>query len=64
MSPPAVPAGVPALAPGELFVTRKSVLAGTATEPVRLGTVQPPGKRAMPAADWARGLHQANPKLG
>ena len=62
--PARVPARVPALAPGELFVTRKSVLAGTATEPVRLGTVQPPGKRAMSAADWARGLHQANPKLG
>jgi hypothetical protein len=26
--------------------------------------VQPPGKRAMPAADWARGLHQAVRKLG
>ncbi len=56
--------GAPVLAPGELFVTRDCVLAGTATEPVRLGTVQPPGKRPMPAADWARGLHQANPKLG
>jgi methionyl-tRNA formyltransferase len=62
--PARVPAGGPVLAPGELFVTRKNVLAGTATEPVRLGAVQPPGKRAMPAADWARGLHQANPKLG
>ena len=51
-------------APGELQVTRDSVLAGTATEPVRLGLVQPPGKRAMPAADWARGLHQAALKLG
>ena len=25
--------------------------------PVRLGDVQPQGKRRMPAADWARGLH-------
>ncbi len=40
------------------------MLVGTATEPVRLGLVQPPGKRAMPAADWARGLHQAPLKLG
>ena len=37
---------------------------GTATEPVRLGEVQPPGKRPMAAADWARGLHQASRKLG
>jgi len=29
---------------------------GTATGPVRLGMVQPPGKRQMPAADWARGV--------
>ena len=58
------PGDVPALAPGELFVTRNSVLAGTATEPVRLGTAQPPGKRPMPAAAWARGLHQSSPKFG
>jgi len=63
VSPDASP-GASSLAPGELFVTRQSVLAGTATEPVRLGTVQPPGKRAMPAADWARGLHQADLKFG
>jgi methionyl-tRNA formyltransferase len=31
-------------------------LVGTATQPVRLGTVQPEGKRAMPLADWLRGL--------
>jgi methionyl-tRNA formyltransferase len=41
--------------PGELRVTRAGVLVGTATVPVELGLVQPPGKRAMPAADWARG---------
>ncbi len=46
------------LAPGELRVQRTSVLAGTATEPVELSDVQPPGKRRMPAADWARGLRQ------
>ena len=50
-------AGQP-LAPGELRVQRTSVLVGTATEPVELGDVQPPGKRRMPAADWARGLRQ------
>jgi methionyl-tRNA formyltransferase len=61
------PDGTPALAPGELQAGRRSVLAGTATGPVVLGLVQPPGKRPMPAADWARGLHQAGPatpKLG
>ena len=51
-------AGQP-LAPGELRVQRASVLVGTATEPVELGDVQPPGKRRMPAADWARGLRQS-----
>ena len=44
------------LAPGELRVDRNAVYVGTGTVPVRLGDVQPPGKRRMPAADWARGL--------
>jgi methionyl-tRNA formyltransferase len=44
-------------APGELLVERGAVYAGTASRPVRLGDVQPPGKRRMAAADWARGLH-------
>ncbi|MEJ8277744.1 methionyl-tRNA formyltransferase [Pseudonocardia spirodelae] len=43
------------LAPGELRVERRRVLAGTATVPVELGQVQPKGKRLMPAPDWARG---------
>ena len=42
-------------APGELRVTKTSVLVGTATAPVELGDIQPPGKRPVPAADWARG---------
>lgn len=32
------------------------VLVGTATHPLELLRVQPAGKQAMPAADWARGL--------
>jgi methionyl-tRNA formyltransferase len=44
------------LAPGELRVDRNAVYAGTGTVPVRLGDVQPQGKRRMAAADWARGL--------
>ncbi|MCF8603197.1 methionyl-tRNA formyltransferase [Gordonia sp. HY442] len=40
---------------GQLGVTKKSVFVGTASGAVRLGTVQAPGKKAMNAADWARG---------
>jgi methionyl-tRNA formyltransferase len=47
--------GADALAPGALRVTKRDVLAGTGTHPVALGTVQAPGKRPMPAVDWARG---------
>jgi methionyl-tRNA formyltransferase len=42
--------------PGQLSVLGGEVLVGTGTQPVRLGDVQPHGKRRMPAADWARGL--------
>jgi methionyl-tRNA formyltransferase len=44
------------LGPGELRVQGARVLAGTGTQPVQLGDVQPDGKRRMPAADWLRGL--------
>ncbi len=43
------------LAPGHLSSGRDGVAVGTATVDVELGLVQPPGKRPMPAADWARG---------
>ncbi len=43
------------LAPGELRVERSGVTVGTATLEVALDQVQPPGRRPMPAADWARG---------
>jgi len=49
----------PALGPGELLVGRRRVLVGTATHPVELGDVQAPGKRPMPAPDWARGARPA-----
>jgi methionyl-tRNA formyltransferase len=48
-------AGAP-LPPGRLEVSKHAVRVGTGTDPVLLGDVQPPGKRPMPAADWARGL--------
>ncbi len=44
------------LGPGEVRVGNGAVRVGTATESVRLGEVQPSGKRAMPAQDWARGV--------
>jgi methionyl-tRNA formyltransferase len=43
------------LHPGELQVTKSGVVVGTASLEVELGLVQPPGKRPMAAADWARG---------
>ncbi|MFC4336856.1 methionyl-tRNA formyltransferase [Salininema proteolyticum] len=46
----------PSLAPGEVAVGKKAVHVGTATDPVRLGTVQPAGKKAMDATAWSRGV--------
>jgi len=43
------------LPPGELLVTRRNVLVGTATVPVVLGEVRAPGRKPMPADAWARG---------
>jgi methionyl-tRNA formyltransferase len=45
------------LAPGQLRVERNRVLVGTVTTAVELSVVQAAGKKAMNAADWARGLH-------
>jgi methionyl-tRNA formyltransferase len=53
------------LPPGTLEVTKRFVRVGTATVSVELGQVQPPGKKPMPAADWARGNSFADrPRLG
>ncbi|MBO0676492.1 methionyl-tRNA formyltransferase [Mycolicibacterium sp. S2-37] len=43
------------LEPGQIDVAKSGVRIGTASVPVLLGTVQPPGKKPMNAADWARG---------
>lgn len=43
------------LPPGQLKATKAEVLVGTATDPVRLDEVQPPGRRPMAGPDWARG---------
>jgi methionyl-tRNA formyltransferase len=46
------------LAPGELDMVEGEVFVGTATHPLRLGTLQPSGKSMMPAIDWFRGVPQ------
>lgn len=44
-----------ALQPGQIQVTRAGVRVGTGSQPVLLDRIQPPGKKPMIAADWARG---------
>lgn len=60
LGPVTLAADVTDLAPGELRVGRRDVHVGTATHAVRLGDVQPVGKKLMPAADWARGARGAD----
>ncbi len=53
------------LAPGELGIEKNRVRVGTASHAVVLGEVQPQGKKAMAAPDWARGLRpDASSRLG
>ena len=52
---PVILTGRESLLPGVIQVDRDGVHVGTASQPVRLGSVQPPGKKPMAAADWARG---------
>jgi methionyl-tRNA formyltransferase len=61
LGPVAPVGGVTPLAPGAMSMGKHDVLVGTATGPVRLSTVQAPGKKAMNAADWARGLRVDGP---
>jgi methionyl-tRNA formyltransferase len=44
-----------ALGPGMIRVERSAVHVGTGSGAVLLGQLQPPGKKPMNAADWARG---------
>jgi methionyl-tRNA formyltransferase len=55
LGPVSVDQGCEPLAPGAIRVDRVAVRVGTASQPVVLGQVQPPGKKSMAAADWARG---------
>lgn len=50
----------PDLAAGQVRALRSEVLVGTGTTPVRLGEVQPEGKRRMPATDWVRGIRSTD----
>ncbi len=56
---PVTGTGTSTLPPGRLLVGRTEVLVGTGTGDVRLGDVQPHGRKRMPAADWARGVDLA-----
>ena len=57
--------GANELPPGVVRADKSAIAVGTATAEVQLGTVQPPGKRPMPAADWARGARlEAGETLG
>ncbi|MDD7937572.1 methionyl-tRNA formyltransferase [Actinomycetospora lutea] len=53
---PVLTTGEGGLEPGSIRVERARVLVGTAGAAVALGDVQPQGKKAMPAVDWARGV--------
>ena len=53
----------PELEPGEIALAKHSVHVGTATDPVRLGEVQPAGKKRMDAAAWGRGLQTTEPRF-
>jgi len=56
LGPVLVAPDVTDLSPGQLWSQRHRVLVGTATSAVELRTVQPAGRRLMPALDWVRGL--------
>ena len=52
------------LATGELGVFDERVMVGTGDRALELLTVQPPGKRPMPAAAWLRGLRSPPNEVG
>jgi len=52
---PVTLSGQEPLPPGMIRIDRGGVRVGTASLPVLLGEIQPPGKKPMKAADWARG---------
>jgi methionyl-tRNA formyltransferase len=55
VGPVTVDEAAPSQTPGTITADRSGVRVGTGSAPVLLGQVQPPGKKLMNAADWARG---------
>jgi methionyl-tRNA formyltransferase len=51
----AIARDAPQQAAGQFVFEGRRLTVGTATDPIELLTVQPAGKKAMPAADWWRG---------
>jgi methionyl-tRNA formyltransferase len=49
------PDGPDALAPGQVQATKDAVFVGTGDRALEITRIQPPGKKMMAAADWARG---------
>ena len=47
----------PVLEPGVISAGKSAVYVGTGTTAVEVVEIQPPGKKMMKAADWARGVH-------
>lgn len=65
LAPVEVMTDVTDLGPGAIRVDRQAVLVGTGSCAVRLGDVQPSGKRMMPWRDWVNGARpQADELLG
>lgn len=52
---PVLPTEREPLPPGAIHADKTGVHVGTASSPVTLSWIQPPGKKPMAAADWARG---------
>ncbi|RAV34101.1 methionyl-tRNA formyltransferase [Corynebacterium heidelbergense] len=48
-------AQLPALQPGQVHAAKNAVYVGTGSDPLELLSLQPPAKKMMNAADWARG---------
>lgn len=55
LGPVSIDDAAEALPPGVIRAERAGVWIGTGSVPVLLGQLQPPGKKLMNAADWARG---------
>ncbi|WP_432573126.1 methionyl-tRNA formyltransferase [Kineococcus sp. SYSU DK005] len=60
---PVLPVAGDGPGPGRVVVEKRRVLVGTGDGLVELGQVQPAGKRAMPAVDWARGVRPGDEEL-